>query len=197
MSSVLSDLLYLQGAADNLESYLLSEALSWPIGVKAPSGEAPLPPLSLESLLLAQQKLTGREACFSPVQRAEFYQINRRLDELRSRWRVAWERKASCCFGPRLRLWRNYLEDYRQQPEAHADRFVYEVRQRVMLHLLSLETTQIASAQYEDLAALDALLKQLLTPADFIWEADLRDAFPPEIYWYLYGVLLETPVRPS
>jgi hypothetical protein len=110
------------------------------------------------------------------------------LDAVRSKWRVAWETKAGREVGARLRLWGNYLADYRHNPEWHADAYPHEVRYRVMLQLLSAELPT-SSPEGEELSQLDSLLRANLIPGDFIWEADLQPGFPREVYWFLYGKL--------
>jgi hypothetical protein len=110
------------------------------------------------------------------------------LDTVRSKWRAAWETKAGREVGARMRLWSNYLADYRQNPEQHADAYPHEVRYRVMLHLLLAELP-IPPAEQEALSQLDGLLRSRLISSDFIWDADLQAEFSREVYWYLYGKL--------
>jgi hypothetical protein len=87
-----------------------------------------------------------------------------------------------------MRLWGNYLADYRHNPEAHADTYPHEVSYRVMLHLLMAELPT-PPAEQAALFQLDSLLRTRLLPGDFIWDADLENGFPGKVYWYLYGKL--------
>ena len=176
MDFIPGDTAYLQAGVPELKEYLLSREIYWPI--TAPGHD--LPRLTLGGLLLALVRLS---ACGQAVEG-----LRMRLDAVRSSWRVAWENKAHREFQARLRLWKNYLVDYQYAPEAHAEAYPYEVRYRVMLHLLDIELPA-HPGEWQALVQLDNLLQKALVPAPFIWEADLKEAFPSEVYWYLYGKL--------
>jgi hypothetical protein len=105
----------------------------------------------------------------------------------RSRWQVAWERKASWEIGSRLRQWENVLKEIRLDPEEHLDFYRYEVRWRVLIQLLLSELKELEIAQQEQLNGLDLLLRALFAPGDFIWEPELAPGFPSVSYWFLWG----------
>ena len=179
------DLRYLKAGIDQLESYLLSTDVYWSIGTRAPAGETPYPQLTLGGLLLA--RLRAQSSIKTSTQQVELEELSRRLNNLRTRWRVAWEGKASKEFHARLNLWKNFLEEYRANPETQYDRYKYEVTRRVMLHLLGAETDNIPQAQRDLLASLDLLLHTVFVSGEFIWDVTLAVSFPQEQYWYLYG----------
>ena len=179
------DLRYLKAGIEQLESYLLSSDVYWSIGTRAPAGETPYPQLTLGGLLLA--RLRAQSSIKTSTQQVEFEELSRRLNDLRTRWRVAWEGKASKEFHARLNLWKNFLEEYRANPETQYDRYKYEVTRRVMLHLLGAETENIPQAQRDLLASLDLLLHTIFVSGEFIWDVSLTASFPQEQYWYLYG----------
>jgi len=179
------DLGYLKAGIEQLESYLLSSDVYWSIGARAPAGETPYPQLTLGGLLLA--RLRAQFSIKTSTQQVELEELSGRLNDLRTRWRVAWEGKASKEFYARLNLWKNFLEEYRANPETQYDRYKYEVTRRVMLHLLGAETENIRQAQRDLLASLDLLLHTVFVSGEFIWVISLTDSFPQEQYWYLYG----------
>ncbi len=110
----------------------------------------------------------------------------------RAKWRSAWGRKAQSEFRSRLNLWRDFIEDYRHHPDSNYDRFAYETTRRAMLELLGPEAADLPLADSQMLAGLDSILKALLLDGDFVWEDALKPAFPPQTFWYLYGVLPKT-----
>jgi hypothetical protein len=115
--------------------------------------------------------------------------MEEQLDATRSRWRVAWEGKAAREFHARLNLWRDFLEEYRENPGNNADRYSYEVQRRVMLQLLSPDAVEAPPAEVQMFHGLDQLLRAVFIPGDFIWEPDLATGFPQETFWYLFGRL--------
>ena len=179
------DLRYLKAGIDQLESYLLSSDVYWSIGTRAPAGETPYPQLTIGGLLLA--RLRAQSSIKTSTQQVELEELSGRLYDLRMRWQVAWEGKASKEFPARLNLWKNFLEEYRANPETQYDRYKYEVTRRVMLHLLGAETDNIPQAQRDLLSSLDLLLHTVFISGEFIWDVSLAANFPQEQYWYLYG----------
>ncbi|MBN1147188.1 MAG: hypothetical protein JXA78_08030 [Anaerolineales bacterium] len=187
MPSAEYDLWYLRDGIAQLESYLLSEEIYWPVGVAAPANEPPYPQLTLGNLLLSHQR--AQALAQAPGQRAELGRLSSELQAMRSRWRSAWGRKAKAEFHARLNLWRDFLEEYRQSPQAQFDRYAYEIGRRATLHLLRPEADDLPTEEIEMLSALDAILRQRFVPGAFAWEPGLAPAFPQDEYWYLYGRL--------
>ncbi len=181
------DLRYLQAALIDLEGYLLSDELYWPIGASVRAGEPAFPRLTLGSVLLSLKRLEARP--LTQQQQAELERLKNKMDVTFNRWRAAWGRKAAAGFKARLNLWRDFLDEYRQQPGENVDRYSYEVRRRLMLDLLLPTADDVPQSELDLLSGLDSALRSALTPGPFIWEADIEKGFPPESYWYLYGNL--------
>jgi hypothetical protein len=182
-----SEFNYLRAGLDLLDSYVLSNDLYWPIGIKAPIGSAPYPQLTLGNLLLSLKRLRAHP--LSLEQQAGLTKLEQELLNLQTKWRVAWEAKAAREFSALLNLWRDFLEEYRGNPENHADRYSYEVNRRVLLELLAPQTPKVPQAELVMLVGLDNLVKAYFSPGSFVWDADLSIGFPPQPYWYLYGRL--------
>jgi hypothetical protein len=184
--SVVYDLGYFQAGVRVLKEYTLSSEIYWPAGAKPPAGEPSYPQLTLGGLLLAQTRLRARR--LPTDQDVELTRLDREFDRVRARWRVAWEAKAGREFHARLVLWRDFLEEYRASPGNNVDRYAYEVSRRVMLALLTPEAPEVLPEELELLGALDQLLETILVRGDFIWDVELEHGFPPEKFWYLYGL---------
>jgi hypothetical protein len=180
------DLVYLQAALLDIQGYLLSNEVYWPIGANSPTGEPPFPRVTLGNLVLAETSLEGRN--LPGDQAAQYKKLKDRLDGVRKEWRVAWSRKAVREFGARLSLWRDFIEEYRKNPRANVDRYPYEVNRRVILQLLLPEAEQVSSQEEELLEGLDNVLQAVFVEGSFVWEDELQNAFPKAEYWYLYGL---------
>ncbi len=186
------DLQYLRAGLDQLESYLLSKDIYRLLGVQPAHGQPPYPQLTLGWLLLA--RLRAQATAQNSADRLELERLSQQLDAMRSRWRSAWGAKAQAEVRTRLNLWRDFLEEYRNDPAANFDRFAYEVNRRVLLELLIPEAAGLTAspsfeANLQALAGLDGWLKSVFIPGAFIWENLLVSSFPQAIYWYLYGKL--------
>jgi hypothetical protein len=192
MKSVEYDLRYIEAGREELEGYLLSKEVFWPLGVKPPEGKPDYPQLTLDWMLLSSARLSGRR-----LSGAQNDQVERAISDLdlhRSKWRVAWEKKAGHCYQVRGRMWRDYLQEYKDNPQDNADRYTYEIRLRVMLELLRNEFRQ-QTPEVEFLMSLDGYLKIVLEPGGFIWEPEIEAGFPVDKFWFLYGKLPPTVRR--
>jgi hypothetical protein len=186
LPSVEYDLRYLEIGLIELESYLLSNELYWPVHLKPPKSEPPYPELTLGSLLLARTRLSRQ---LDSEQEARLSRASQRLDQLQAHWQVAWGKKAAREFHARLSLWRDYLAEYRQDPVNNLDRYGYEVNRRVIAQLLTvgLAPYPFPKEDLELVSMLDGLLKAVFVAGEFIWEKELQVCFRPEPHWYLYG----------
>lgn len=181
------DLGYLKSAIDVLEEYLLSDEIYWATGSSPPLGDPPYPQLTLGGVLLAQARLKARQDAGKMV--PELDRLVLRLDTIFSKWKVAWNKKASREYISRLNLWRDFLEELRTNPEDNYDRYSYEVTRRVMLHLLEPFAVHISVHEKELLTGLDKLLEAMFASDGFIWEESIEPGFSRADYWYLYGHL--------
>lgn len=181
------DLRYVQAGLEVLEDYLLSDEVFWPLSVNPPAGGPDYPRLTLGGLLLSRARLTAYPK--SPPQKEQVDQLISKLELIRSKWRVAWEKKATHSFNVRLRMWRDFIEEFQNSPQENADRYLYEVRLRTMLKLLKTEGGGQQQPEVDLLSGLDGYLKSVLVTGAFIWEPELQTEFPANEYWYLYGYL--------
>ena len=185
------DLRFLRGALPQLEAYLLSTDVYWPIGVHPPAGEPPYPQLTIGNILLSQ--LILQVSAKSNQQLAEYTTFSRGIEDLRSRWTVAWMKKNHLEFRARLNLWRDYLDEYRDSPQTNYDRYSYEVGRRVLLTLLSTYRDQIPTQEFDLLSSLDRILNKYLQTGKFIWQPEWTPVFPEAEFWFLYGILPANP----
>jgi len=176
---------YLQAGIDNLEKYLLSDSLYGNLGMTSHLGQN-YPTLTLGGILL-NQKFAD---CLieTETQRFSLQKLETQLDTMRTRWRVAWERKATWEFRSRLEQWGHILSEIRNEPNENLPYYRYEVRTRVILSLLQLEIGELAPAYLEQFESQNLLLQMMLDPGDFIWDTNLSSAFRQEDYWFLWGL---------
>jgi hypothetical protein len=177
--------IYLQGGGQELEPYLLSSQLFWTVNASPSLGEPGYPKLTLGGFLFFD--MCARTLAKTASQVAVMHSIDADVNSFRTRWQVAWARKASWEFGSRLRQWGNVLKEIRLDPEEHSDYYRHEVRLRVFIQLLLSEIRESETAQQAQLDGLDLLLKAVFAPGDFIWEPDLTPGFPSDPYWFLWG----------
>jgi hypothetical protein len=135
-------------------------------------------------MLIANQRVNDQ--LLSSTQHSRFLQVQHKIEKVRQKWRTAWQDKAREEFRFRLDLWRNFLDEFRQDPEGNLDRYPYEVNRRVMLEMLSREAEDIPAVQQELLSGLDLVLNGMMEPGEFIWDESLASGFPRTEFPYLY-----------
>jgi hypothetical protein len=153
---------YLTEGVPQLQDYLLSEQLYYPLSLN-------LPQLTLGGLLLSLKRMGTRASKFEA-----------QVEAIRSKWRSAWDAKSSREIKARSDLWMNYLSEYRDDPKAGVRLYPQNVRYRAMMSLLG---------KIED--ASDVFLKSVFKEGGFVWEEECAPNFPRETFWYLYGTLKE------
>ena len=173
---------YFEAGLRDLSEYLLSNELYWPLS----PGRSDLPRLTVGGLLICRLRLRARSA--PGEERTRFGHLEAQLDEIRSRWRAAWDARVARESRARLDLWRNYIVDDRRLPDEKAGVYRHEVQGRVMIHLLGDEVP-LPPAETEALAGLDQILEAHFRPGKFVWESGLATEFPETPFWYLYGTL--------
>jgi hypothetical protein len=187
MKSLEYDLKYLLAGMEILEEYLISGEVFWPMNISPPKGEPEYPRMTLDGMLLAGARLIKRRASMDKQIQVE--QALSELDIIRIKWRVAWEGKAEKCFHIRERMWRNFIQEYQDNPQENADRYPYEVRIRVKLELLKNEISRPSILNESLLGEMDGYLRNILVGEGFIWEVEVQAGFPESEYWFLYGKL--------
>jgi len=187
MPSFEYDVRYLQAGLEVLQDYLLSPDLYWPAGATPPAGETPYPQLTLGNLLLARQRAAAQAD--TAEKRLRLAGLVEQLEGFYAQRRAAWGRKAAQEVRARQAQWANYLEDYREQPEANYDRYKYEVFRRAAIQLLTTQADGLQDADREMIDGLDRRLREMLSRGQFVWGEHLQSQFPADDYWYLYGRL--------
>lgn len=178
---------YIEAAASQLENYLLSKELYRPIGITSRHGEKPFPALTIGNLLLATHRAGGFAS--STKEKMRLSKIQDEINRIQHRWAAAWQDKVSVEFSARLKLWSDFLEEYRKEPGLNFDRYRYEVGRRVIIHLLSEQHSHLPDHETELLSALDRYLLEMIQSGKFIWDDALVRVFPESVYWYLFGRL--------
>lgn len=164
------DLTFLEEALPLMQDYLLSEELYWAVS----RGVYRLTP---GNILLATKRLGQTH----PAEASNYLQA---VEDVKRKWRVAWERKAARETTSRLRLWSQYLSDVKFAPNTSLPAYANEARQRTILQLLKTEVPDLP--EWAQLDQLDAALRRQVGDGEFIWLEIFRSAFAPHEFWFLY-----------
>ena len=180
-----NDLEFLRAAVPDLQQYILSKDLYWPLRMSNPTpGAVQIPQLTIGNLLLAQARLSA--LTLDASRSTERDELLGQFQQIREEWRSNWSMKAAHEFSSRLNLWQQYLRELRGERRAQAV-FSNEVRQRAILSLLQPEILDgIPANEAEQLKMADDMLRSMTAPGSFVWDPEVEKAFPQEPYWFLY-----------
>jgi hypothetical protein len=140
--------------------------------------------LTVGNLLLSIRRL--ETAVGSYPDSGFFSTLRDQIAAVQHQWQSRWEIKISLEVPNRMSLWKNYLSELGAGSQALAGDYAYNVRLRVILELLLIETSALFVKEKSLLRSLDLRLKSKGIPGDFIWDGTIESGFPIEPFWYLY-----------
>lgn len=179
-----ADWAFLEQALVDLQNYLLSPQLFWTLsGGFRIGGSAPLPSLTLGSLLLSLKRL-GAYPWQGGLDETLDH-MRERVYSVRDRWARHWREKIRKEIPVRLSVWGNFLREAEEQGIRFAE-YRSQVRSRVILTLLQNEGVIWEPEKTFELNVLDDLLFSLLLPGPFVWEAELENGFQKNEFPFLY-----------
>lgn len=172
------DLTYVRLAIPDLEDFLLSKEIFWPL----PSAPTQIGQPGLEQLSLGLLRLSVARLQAEP-ENQEASQLAAKMADVRGRWRSNWSKKAVREFGVRTAQWRRALDDLRE----HSTAYSRAVRLRAILELLREDMLPgDEPVEYPVLVGLDHILRGSGEPGAFVWDEGLQSAFPDPQFWFLY-----------
>ncbi|TFH37597.1 MAG: hypothetical protein E4G99_02215 [Anaerolineales bacterium] len=174
---------YVANMLSELEHYLLSPEIFWPLSQR--NSATPQDRLTLGNLLLSLDQLDALRQTWDAQKESQFLEIEMQWEQSQAKWKSAIERKAEHEISSRMNLWRAYLEDLEEGQGAMFD-YGRELRNRVMIERLF--TLGVAREPWEaELQRLDRLLQSLVIPSEYIWPQSTQYHYPQVPYWFLYS----------
>jgi hypothetical protein len=172
---------------EELEDYLLSDEIFWPLGGNPMRGGPPFPNLSVGQLQLTIKELEAVEDDLDAEHSMQWSKYRDRAWALRSKWTTAMAQKSLAEASQRANLWKAYLGDIKEAGGSSGN-YPYEVRHRVILELLFELTELLDDDELKSrVSILDGMLRGILSgPSEFIWEEPLSRVYPRDQYWFLY-----------
>jgi hypothetical protein len=156
---------------DELEEYLSSSVLLWRL-------KGSNLPLSPGNLLLARISSGGNQD----------EQTNQTLEKITDIIRLhksAWDKKCEAELLMRMQQWKTQIDDIKEAGGIDLS-YRYNVRIRVIIQLLLDELSTAHGKIDLQLQHLDEFLTGMTIPGEFIWNEELKGAFPPDKFGYLY-----------
>ncbi|MCB8980905.1 MAG: hypothetical protein H6657_26155 [Ardenticatenaceae bacterium] len=179
------DLEILQVMADQMDDYVRSETLFWPMGY------SDMPMLTLGGYWLRQHRLTALRALLTSEQQSQLDAAVQTFNTAVSDWVVRTEQRAHTELEARIRQWGEYLRDLADKKSAEMASYPAQVEVRAIIAALVNHLQQSPYALDQKLAgatvSLDKGLRARFASGEFVWPEEWQPAYPEAEYWYLYG----------
>lgn len=181
------DLVVLQAFTRRVGDYLMSDATRWDLGM------AGMPPLTIGGILMRRRRLAALVGQLHVTERDMLRAANDAFEAMAREHVVRLEGRAQAEVGDRLREWTRYLRDLAGSKRLAADlkHYAYKADTRVVIlelvEMLGAPPYRLPAHIPDDLVAVDHRLRARWEPGAFIWDPVWQAAYPPDVYWWLYG----------
>jgi len=182
------DLRIVEATSSQLKEYVLSDVLYWPLSGTGWRGRDVLPRGTLGGMLLRLHQLSVLKELLTPEQVNRLEAAHSDAESAMNKWAVQTEQKAVIEIRARLRSWSMYLEEFARNPIGYFDEYAMQSRGRTALMYLD----EVAGKAVNGLGLVrlmgqaDRRLQSLVIEGEFVWDEQLRPAYPRESYWWLY-----------
>lgn len=177
------DLVVLEAMAAEMDEYLRSDVLFWPLK------DGDLPRLTLGGYLMRQHRLLELRDLLDIARQERLHEAVHTFHQALEEKIVRLEQKAHEELGARVRQWREYLREIKNG--VGLAYYASAVDTRAMLAAL---IAQLRVNPYEleeeyprKVALLDRELSRYWESGNFVWPAEWKPAYPEKEYWWLYG----------
>ena len=179
------DLRILEAMAAEMDDYLRSQAMFWPLQ------DSSLPRLTLGGYLMRQHRLSALPELLTESERERLDQAIETFNKALVEKVVRFETHAHEEIHARLRQWSEYLRELGHESIAAGDFYPTSVETRAMiqalLEKLEMPPYQIDERIYDELGAFDRALSNRWKPNGFVWPVEWESAYPRSKFWWLYG----------
>ncbi|GJM39913.1 MAG: hypothetical protein DHS20C20_01950 [Ardenticatenaceae bacterium] len=179
------DVAILQEMANQMNDYLKSESLFWPMGHSA------MPKLTLGGYWLRQHRLKALHKLLTGEQQAQLAEAVKKFETAVSPWIVRTEQRAHTELAARIRQWDEYLRDLREKRGENAGAYPAQVDIRAiiaaLLDQLQQSPYQLDGKLLQSVLTQDKGLRARFASGDFVWPEEWQIAYPKPEFWWLYG----------
>jgi hypothetical protein len=179
------DLRALSAMASHLTPYLYEDDVYGHLGPD-------LPQLTLGGLLLRLHRLARLSPTLDAAQQNQVREARSAFEAARSQWKTHYERKLGRELRSRIDALNRFLDECAADLRGCAASYPTQAEKRAMIEHLRAEADALdvlTDDQEARLNRVDQKLKRLLSEGDFISDARLKDAYPRDVFWWLYGFI--------
>jgi hypothetical protein len=179
------DLEILEAMAAEMDSYLKSDVLFWPMA------NGNMPRLTLGGYLMRQHRLQALENLLDNDEKVRLKAAVEQFNQALVEKIVRLEQRATQELEARLRQWGEYLTDLARENGSGSAYYATAVEPRAMIaalvNKLKLPPYRLDPRIHQQIATYDNNLRRRWQSGPFVWPQEWQPAYPEGNYWYLYG----------
>jgi hypothetical protein len=179
------DLDILEAMASEMDEYLRSQTLFWPMM------KGNLPRLTIGGYLSRQHRLLALRDLLDASEQDRLETAIGKFEDSLVEKVVRFEERANEELRARLRQWGEYLKELHDRSLGMGDFYSSHVQTRAMLSSLVMKLQEqpyvLDQQVLEQLDVYDNVLRNFWKPGAFIWPDGWQPAYPTAEYWWLYG----------
>ncbi len=174
---------------EEMESFLLSKELFWPLALRSSPGQIPYPRLSIGVFLLTEDELIAQKTNMDSEQAAEYSRLRLKRQGIFRKWKSAIQRKSLQELGMRRNLWRALVEEIEEKKRQKFD-YKQDVRNRVMFQRLQdlVDPSMVDEDLIQGMQSIDTRYISQSQRAEFVWDPELKPLYGEDDYWFLYRI---------
>lgn len=189
--SIERDLREAKAMADALTPYVYNDEIYVSIGGGL-FGGGNMPSLTLGALLMRIRRLTALRDTMTAEQQTTLDAVIARNDAVHNEWRMHYDQKLVREAHSRLDAMRRFFEECRDSPRQCSAIYLPEVLRRTIVEECRAPIADNKSGTDDNdldkkIRDVDGRLRALVSPVDFIWDAQLQTVYPQADYWWLYA----------
>ena len=185
MEKLRQDLEIIEAMAAEMDSYLKSDVLFWPMT------NGNLPRLTLGGYLMRQYRLLALEDLLDEGEKERLDTAVSQFNEALVEKIVRLEQRTHQELEARMRQWAEYLKDLSRESASSSAYYATAVETRAMIsalvNKLKLPPYQLNDRILQQITMFDGNLRRRWHSGDFVWPEEWQPAYPKAVYWWLYG----------
>lgn len=189
--TIATDLKEAEAMAKALGRYLNNDVLYDTVGGGGFFGGGNMPALTIGALLMRLRRLRALEDQLTESQRRVLEEVEALNDKAFRENRFRYEQKMVYEAKSRLKAMEMFFEECRANPRACRGNYKPEALRRTIIEEIRLimRHHDIESAELEGgLRKIDSRLRGVAPKADFLWDDQLKPAYPENQFWWLYAL---------
>lgn len=153
------------------------------------------PTTTVGGVLASLHRINSLIDQLTPEQRERLANAIHEHDRVASEWHEHYAQKMRKEAHSRLSLISAFLNDYHEDAAAAVSQYGPETTHRTIIHALVQQMQRMNESDEKlitDIEHVDGQLEEILEPAPFLWDNQLKNVYGEKEYWWLYHKPLVT-----